>query len=87
MPIVSTGNFPTKSRPEPIRSYEASALVEVALKELAKDVNAPVKDLVFVPNATAGVNSVLRSIHWKAGECFSFGKRPIALSQATTYCT
>ena len=87
MPIVSTGNFATKSRYELIRSYEVSALVEVALKELAKDVNAPVEDLVFVPNATAGVNSVLRSIHWKAGACLSSRKRPIALSQATTYCT
>lgn len=49
-------------------SYEVSALLELSLRELAKDVNASVEDLVFVSNATAGVNSVLRSIDWKAGE-------------------
>ena len=67
-PIVSFGNFFAKLSFEPFRRYEVDALLGLTLKELAKDVNAPVENLVFVSNATAGVNSVLRSIHWKAGE-------------------
>lgn len=43
-------------------------LLEEARQALAKFIGAQSEDLVFVPNATHGVNTVLRSIHFKEGE-------------------
>jgi hercynylcysteine S-oxide lyase len=38
-------------------------------RKLAADaINVDVSDCVFVPNATTGVNEVLRSLQWKAGD-------------------
>ncbi|MBD2438459.1 aminotransferase class V-fold PLP-dependent enzyme [Nostoc sp. FACHB-110] len=39
-------------------------LIDNARSKLAAFINADVQDLVFVPNATTGVNSVLRSLHF-----------------------
>jgi len=35
---------------------------------VAKAINAELSDCVFVPNATTGVNEVLQSLHWQAGD-------------------
>lgn len=49
---------------EPLRFFirEWEGLLDEARRKLAGFVGAPAEDLVFVPNATTGVNSVLRSL-------------------------
>ncbi|MBW4608871.1 MAG: aminotransferase class V-fold PLP-dependent enzyme [Hassallia sp. WJT32-NPBG1] len=49
---------------EPLRFFgrEWEALLDEARKKLAEFVGGDAEDLVFVPNATTGVNSVLRSL-------------------------
>ena len=49
---------------EPVRFLvrEIEPLLDAARREVAAFVNADPEDLVFVPNATAGVNAVLRSL-------------------------
>ena len=49
---------------EPVRflSHDLEGLLDDARSELASFINATPEDLVFVPNATAGVNAVLRSL-------------------------
>lgn len=42
--------------------------LRAASNRLAQFVGATPANLAFVENATSGVNAVLRSIHWKAGE-------------------
>jgi isopenicillin-N epimerase len=43
-------------------------LLDAARVQLAALVNAPSQDLVFVPNATTGVNTVLRSLSFQPGD-------------------
>jgi isopenicillin-N epimerase len=43
-------------------------LLDAARVQLAAFVNAPSLDLVFVPNATTGVNTVLRSLSFQPGD-------------------
>lgn len=49
-----------------VRDYEA--LLDQARQALAAFVQADAADLVFVPNATAGVNTVLRSLTFQPGD-------------------
>ncbi|CCG84796.1 protein of unknown function [Taphrina deformans PYCC 5710] len=42
--------------------------INVVLEQLAKVINVDPEDLVFVPNATTGVNTVLRSLKFAKGE-------------------
>jgi isopenicillin-N epimerase len=55
---------------EPVRFFvdELEALWDNARRELARFLRADAADLVFVPNATAGVNTVLRSLRFRRGE-------------------
>ena len=55
---------------EPVRFFirELDALLEAARAEVAAFLGAQPEDLVFVPNATAGVNTVLRSLTFKPGD-------------------
>lgn len=55
---------------EPVRFFarELEGLTDEARHELAAFVSAAPEDLVFVPNATTGVNAVLRSLSFKAGD-------------------
>ncbi|MDX2243109.1 MAG: aminotransferase class V-fold PLP-dependent enzyme [Leptolyngbyaceae cyanobacterium bins.302] len=43
------------------------ALLDAAISELASFVKCPAKDLVFVANATTGINTVLRSLKFEPG--------------------
>jgi isopenicillin-N epimerase len=49
-------------------SRDLEPLLDAARVELAKFLNASPSDLVFVPNATTGVNAVLRSLEFGPGD-------------------
>jgi isopenicillin-N epimerase len=55
---------------EPVRFFvrEWEGLLDNARSKLAAFVGADAQDLVFVPNATTGVNSVLRSLTFNPGD-------------------
>src|ERR1017187_10034203 len=47
---------------------ELEARLDAARAALAQFIGADAEDLVFVPNATSGVNTVLRSLEFKPGD-------------------
>lgn len=55
---------------QPLRFFmrEGSALLDGARAKLAAFVNADPEDLAFIPNATTGVNAVLRSLAFAPGD-------------------
>jgi isopenicillin-N epimerase len=55
---------------DPVRflAREQEALLDQALEALGAFVGAAAEDLAFVPNATAGVNAVLRSLRFEPGD-------------------
>jgi isopenicillin-N epimerase len=55
---------------EPLRFFnrEWEPLIDASREKLAAFVGADVEDLVFVPNATTGVNAVLRSLSFQPGD-------------------
>lgn len=55
---------------EPVRFFavELEGLLDDARSDLAAFIGADPNDVVFVPNATTGVNTVLRSLGLKAGD-------------------
>ncbi|KAJ2905499.1 uncharacterized protein MKZ38_005375 [Zalerion maritima] len=54
-----------EARPDPFIRYEYGSVLDESREAVAKLVNAPLEATVFVPNATTGVNVVLRGL---AGE-------------------
>ena len=48
--------------------HELEPLLDNARSKLAEFVGANAEDLVFIPNATTGVNTVLRSLHFQPGD-------------------
>ena len=55
---------------QPVQFFvrDLEPLLDQARGALAKFLGAEADDLVFVPNATAGVNTVLRSLRFKRGD-------------------
>lgn len=55
---------------QPVQFFvrELETLLDHARAALARTVGARTEDLVFVPNATTGVNTVLRSLHFRRGD-------------------
>lgn len=54
----------SEAKPDPFILYEYFTLLDEAQEAMAKLVRAPRETIVFVPNATMGVNTVLRNIVW-----------------------
>ncbi|KAG9235860.1 pyridoxal phosphate-dependent transferase, partial [Amylocarpus encephaloides] len=50
--------------PDPFIRYELGKIMDQNRKAVANLMGAPVETVVFVPNATTGVNTVLRNIEW-----------------------
>jgi isopenicillin-N epimerase len=63
-------NLRRKMERQPIQFYvrDLEDLLDQARRDLAVFLGASRDDLVFVPNATAGVNTVLRSLTFRRGE-------------------
>ena len=55
---------------QPVKFFvkDLEALLDTARARVARFVGAAADDLVFVPNATAGINTVLRSLRWRSGD-------------------
>lgn len=60
----------TQMELDPVRFFtqDFEPLLDAARDKLADFVGANPQDLVFVPNATTGVNTVLRSLHFHPGD-------------------
>ncbi|KAL3427278.1 aminotransferase family protein [Phlyctema vagabunda] len=54
-----------ESNPDPFIRYLYPKALDVSREAVAKLLNVPTSTVVFVPNATTGVNTVLRNIVWK----------------------
>ena len=64
------GRCRTRLERQPVRFFvrELEGLLDQARAELARFLDADPEDMVFVPNATTGVNTVLRSLRFAPGE-------------------
>ncbi len=60
----------TRLEQEPVRFFalELEALLDAARQKLAAFVGANPEQLAFIPNATTGVNTVLRSLRFQSGD-------------------
>ncbi|KAI1206083.1 PLP-dependent transferase [Annulohypoxylon truncatum] len=57
-----------EARPDQFIRYEAPDILNESREAVAKLLNAPTDTVVLVPNATVGVNTVLRNIDWNDDE-------------------
>ena len=53
-----------EARPDPFIRYEYPKQLDISRAAVAKILNAPESTVVYVPNATNGVNTVLRNLVW-----------------------
>ena len=67
---LEQGKLREQMESEPVRFFEreAPALLKRAKRRLGEFVGADAQDLAFVPNATTGVNAVLRSLDMGPGD-------------------
>src|SRR6185295_8680102 len=57
-----------EAHPDRFLRYERPRLLRAAAASLARLVRAKEQDVVFVENATSGINAVLRSLHFRPGD-------------------
>lgn len=58
----------SEARPDPFIRYTYPKALDASRAALAPILNAPVDTLVFVPNATTGINTILRSLVFNPGD-------------------
>jgi isopenicillin-N epimerase len=68
--LAKQREFIDRMEAEPVRFFirEAEPLLDASRADLGAFLGADSNDLVFVPNATAGINAVLRSLTFEAGD-------------------
>ncbi|RYN32108.1 Hercynylcysteine sulfoxide lyase [Alternaria arborescens] len=57
-----------EAQPDPFIIYKYPQYLDLAREGMAKLLNTPSSTLVFVPNATTGINTVLRNIEFQPGD-------------------
>lgn len=57
-----------EGRPDPFIRYEYPKLLDKSREAMGAFLNVPTEEIVFVPNATTGVNTVLRALAFEAGD-------------------
>lgn len=55
-------------RPDTFTVTDLPNLIDESREAVAPLLGAPVNDVVFVPNATTGINTVLRNLKWEEGD-------------------
>jgi len=58
----------SEARPDEYIRYEYPKLLDESREAAAQLLNVPVDTVTFVPNATTGINTVLRNIEWAPGD-------------------
>ncbi|KAF2668480.1 PLP-dependent transferase [Microthyrium microscopicum] len=77
-----------EARPDPFIFYDYPVLLDEARAEVAKLLNAPVGEVVFVPNATTGINTILRNLVFQPGDVIIyFATTYGACQKSVTYIT
>ena len=68
--LAKQDEWRTRMEREPVLflARELEGLVDAARADIARFIGAGTEDIAFVPNATAGVNAVLRSQRFEAGD-------------------
>ncbi|KAF3937288.1 hypothetical protein ABW19_dt0201432 [Dactylella cylindrospora] len=70
-PVLSarqTLHVQSEQYPDHFMRYHSISLLDEARVAIAKVINIPVEEVVFVTNATSGVNTVLRGLTWEDGD-------------------
>ena len=78
----------TRMENQPVRFMvrELPEALRIARERLATFLDTSAEDLVFIDNATTGVNTVLRSIEWRRGDEIVLGRQAYdAVAQAARY--
>lgn len=57
-----------EARPDPFIRYDCLSSLDESRAPIARLLNVSIDEVVFVPNATTGINTVLRSIKWEEGD-------------------
>jgi selenocysteine lyase/cysteine desulfurase len=61
-----------EARPDIFIRYEYPKLLDRSRALMGKYLNAPEEEIVFVPNATTGVNTVLRNLRFEKGDKIAY---------------
>jgi len=59
-------NDASEARPDVFIRYDYPKLLDKSREAIAKILNAPTSTLVYVPNATTGINTVVQNIVWNS---------------------
>src|SRR5208282_2006533 len=68
--LASQGRYRMRMEAEPVRflTRELETLLDASRSRLARLLNTATDNLAFVPNATTGVNAVVRSLEFQPGD-------------------
>ena len=66
--VLSEFRKQAEAQPDTFIRYTYPAKLDESRKAVASLVHAPADEIVFLPNATTGVNTVLRGIKWDEGD-------------------